>query len=156
VNIVTISRRIRAVSGIAATWGVAFAALGATAFLGALAFKVLPPELGGVRLLVPIIIRGFIGGAVAGTVFATVFAGAERNRTLATLSARRVALWGFIGAAVPTAITLGLGAARLVPIGVMGAACIAYGLIGASLATVMVRVARRAPASAIAEGALPY
>ena len=36
---------------------------------------------------------------------------------------------------------------------VMGAACIAYGLIGASISTVMVKIARRAPASAMAEGA---
>jgi hypothetical protein len=156
VNVVEITRRIRAVSGIAVTWGVAFTALGTTAFLGALALGVLPPELGGVRLLVPIIVRNFIGGAVAGTFFATVFARAERNRTLATLSAGRVALWGFVGAAVPAAITLGLAAARIVPIGVMGAACLAYGLIGASISTVMVRIARRAPAPAIAEGGLPY
>ena len=93
---------------------------------------------------------------LAGTFFATVFARAERNRTLATLSARRVALWGFIGAAVPTVITLGLAGAKLVPVGVMGAACLAYGLIGASISTVMVKIARRAPAPAIAESALPY
>ena len=152
----TIMRRIRAVSGIAITWGIAFSALGATALLGALAFNALPQGLGGVRLLVPIIVRGFIGGAVAGTLFASVFARAERNRTLATISARRVALWGFVGAAVPAAITLGLGAARIVPIGVMGVACLAYGAIGASLGTLMVRIARRAPVSAIAESALPF
>ena len=151
-----ITRRIRAVAGIAVTWGVAFAALGTTVFLGGLAFKVLPPELGGVGLLVPIVIRTFIGGAVAGTFFATVFARAERNRTLATLSARRVALWGFIGAAVPAVITLGLAGGRLIPVGVMGAACLAYGLIGASISTVMVKIARRAPAPTIVESALPY
>ena len=151
-----ITRRIRAVAGIAVTWGVAFAALGTTVLLGSLAFKALPPEVGGVGLLVPIIIRNFIGGAVAGTFFATVFARAERNRTLATLSARRVALWGFIGAAVPAVITLGLAGGRLIPVGVMGAACIGYGLIGSSISTVMVRIARRAPAPTIVESALPY
>jgi len=151
-----ITRRIRAVAGIAVTWGVAFAALGTTVLLGSLAFKALPPEVGGVGLLVPIIIRNLFGGAVAGTFFATVFARAERNRTLATLSARRVALWGFIGAAVPAVITLGLAGGRLIPVGVMGAACIAYGLIGASISTVMVRIARRAPAPTIVESALPY
>lgn len=138
-------RRIRAVSAIAVTWGVAFASVATTALFGAIAFKVLPPEFAGVRLLVPIIVRGFVGGAVAGTVFSTVFARAERNRTLATLSASRVALWGFIGAALPAALSLGLGAARLVPIGVMGAACLGYGLIGAGISSVMVRIARRAP-----------
>lgn len=147
-------RRIRAISGIAITWGVVFAALGTTVFLGALAFKALPPGIGGVRLLVLIGVRNFVAGAVAGTFFATVFARAERNRTLATLSGRRVALWGFIGAAVPAAITLGLSAARIVPVGVMGAAFIAYGLIGASISTVMVKIARRAPAPAIADGTL--
>jgi hypothetical protein len=151
---VTISRRIRAITGIAVTWGAAFAALGTTVFLATLAFGLLPPQLGGIRVLSLIIVRNFVGGAVAGTLFATVFARAERNRTLATLSARRVALWGFVGAAVPAAITLGLGAARIIPPGVMGAALIAYGLIGATISTVMVKIARRAPAPTMAEGAL--
>ena len=122
---------------------------------GAIALKVLPPELASFRFLALIVVRNFVGGAVAGAFFATVFARAERNRTLATLSAGRVALWGFVGAAVPAAITLGLGAARIIPIGVMAAACIAYGLIGASISTVMVRIARRAPEQVIAESALP-
>ena len=94
VNIVTIMRWVRAVSGIAVTWGAAFAALGTTAYLGAIAFKVLPPELASFRFLALIVVRNFVGGAVAGAFFASVFARAERNRTLATLSARRVALWG--------------------------------------------------------------
>ena len=149
-------RQIRAVSGIAVTWGVAFSALGATAFLTALALHALPPQLVGVERFVNVIVRAFVGGAVAGSVFATVFARAERNRTLSTLSMRRVALWGFIGSGVPAAIALALGAPRVLPIGVMGAACLAYGVIGASIASVMVRIARRAPAPAIAESALPY
>ena len=149
-------RQIRAVSGIAVTWGIAFSALGATAFLTALALHVLPSQFVGVERLVNVIVRAFVGGAVAGTVFATVFARAERNRTLATISMRRVALWGFIASGLPAAIALGLGAPRILPIGVMGAAFLAYGVIGASLATVMVRIARRAPAPTIAEGALPY
>ena len=150
----TITRRIRAVSGIAVTWGGAFSAIGATTLAAGLLFRVLPPQLSGVAPLVAIITRGFVGGAVAGTVFATLFARAERNRTLATLSSPRVALWGFLGAALPAAITLGLGAARIIPIGVMGAACLAYGVIGGSLSLAMVRIAKRAPAVGI-ETALP-
>jgi hypothetical protein len=156
VAIVTIMRQIRAVSGIALTWGVAFSALGATAFLTALALHALPSQLVGVERLVNVIVRAFVGGAVAGTVFATVFARAERNRTLAALSMRRVALWGFIGSGLPAAVALGLGAPRILPIGVMGAAFIAYGVIGGSLATLMVKIARGAPAPAIVEGGLPY
>jgi hypothetical protein len=148
-----IMRQIRAVSGIAVTWGVAFSALGATALLTGLALHVLPSQLVGVERLVNVVVRAFVGGAVAGTVFATVFARAERNRTLATLSMRRVALWGFIGSGLPAAIALALGAPRILPIGVMGAAFLAYGVIGGSLATLMVRIARRPPLSAIsAEG----
>ena len=93
-----------------------------------------------------IITRAFVGGAVAGTVFATLFARAERNRTLATLSSGRAALWGFIWAALPAAVTLGLGAARIIPVGVMGAACLGYGMIGGALSLAMVRIAKRAPA----------
>ena len=145
----TISRQIRAVSGIALTWGVAFSAIGATALLTALALHTHPSQYFVVGTLVSIVVRGFVGGAVAGTVFATVFARAERNRTLTTLSMRRVALWGFIGSGLPAAIALGLGAARILPIGVMGAAFLAYGVIGGSLATLMVKIARRAPLRAI-------
>ena len=152
----TITPRIRAVLGIAVTWGAAFAAIGATAFLTALALHVLPPQLVGVERFVNIVVRAFVGGTIAGTVFATVFARAERNRTLATLSTRRVALWGFIGSGLPAAIALGLGAARILPVGVMGAAFLAYGVIGGSLAALMVKIARRGPAPAIAEDALPY
>jgi hypothetical protein len=153
----TIMRQIRAISGIALTWGVAFSALGATALLTGLALHVLPPQLVGVGPLVNVVVRAFVGGTVAGTVFATVFARAERNRTLAMLSTRRVALWGFIGASLPAAVALGLGAPRILPIGVMGAAFVIYGVIGGSLATMMVKIARRAPISAIsAEGVTAY
>lgn len=141
-----ITRQVRAIARIAVTWGVAFSALGAVALGIGLAFRVLPPEFHRMVVLPILMTRTFVAGAVSGTLFATLFARAERNRTLATLSARRVALWGFLGAGLPAAITLGLGAARIIPVGVMGAACIAYGLIGATLGTVMVKVARRAPA----------
>ena len=141
-----ITRQLRAVSGIAVTWGVAFSAIGTTALLTGLAFHLLPPELVGLRPLVAVATRAFVAGAVAGTVFATVFARAERNRTLATLSARRVALWGFIGASLPAAITLGLSAVKILPVGVMGAACLGYGVIGGTLGVAMVKLARRAPA----------
>ena len=140
-----ISRQVRAVARIAVTWGVAFSALGALALGIGFAVHALPPEFRRAGLLATIVTRTFVAGAVSGTLFATLFACAERNRTLATLSARRVALWGFLGAGLPAAITLGLGAARIIPVGVMGAACLAYGLIGATLGTGMVKLARRAP-----------
>jgi hypothetical protein len=148
VTVMTNKRQVRAVARIAITWGVAFSAIGATALATGLVFRVLPPQLSGVAPLLAILTRAFVGGAVAGTVFATLFARAERNRTLATLSSGRAALWGFLGAALPAAVTLGLGAARIIPVGVMGAACLAYGLIGGSLSLAMVRIAKRAPAIA--------
>jgi hypothetical protein len=151
---VAITRQLRAVSGIAATWGVAFSVIGTTTLLTGMAFRVLPPELVGLKPLVLVATRAFVAGVVAGAVFATVFARAERNRTLATLSARRVALWGFIGACLPTAVTLGLGAARLVPVGIMGAACLGYGVIGGTLSIAMLKLARRAPALEAESGLL--
>jgi hypothetical protein len=144
-----ITRQVRAIGRIAVTWGVAFSALAVAAVGIGLAFRALPPDFRHVGLVAIVMTRAFVAGAVSGTLFATLFARAERNRTLASLSARRVALWGFIGASAPAAITLGLGAARIIPVGVMGAACIAYGLIGATLGTVMVKVARRAPAGPV-------
>jgi hypothetical protein len=145
----TIMRQVRAVAGIAVTWGVAFSAIGVTTLLTGMALHALPAELIGIRPLVAVAVRAFIGGAVAGSAFATLFARAERSRTLATLSTKRVALWGFLGASVPAAITLGLGAARILPVGVMGAACLGYGLIGGSLGIMMVKIAKRAPAGAV-------
>jgi hypothetical protein len=58
-----------------------------------------------------------------------------------------VALWGFVGAATPALITLGLGAARIIPVGIMGAAALGYGLIGGTLGVAMVKIAKRAPAA---------
>ena len=140
-------RRIRAVARIAVTWGVAFSAIGATAWAVSFAAHALPPQLVGLAPLTAIVTRAFAGGAVAGALFATLFARAERNRTLATLSTHRVALWGFIGAGLPAALTLGAGAAvRVLPVGVMGAASVAYGVLGAAIAIAMVRLAKRPPA----------
>lgn len=144
----TIARQLRAVSGIAITWGIGFSTIAATMLAVSLGFRLVPTHFFGVGTVVAIIARTFVGGAVAGTVFATLFARAERNRTLATLSMRRVALWGFIGASLPAAVTLGLGAARILPVGVIGAACLGYGVIGGALGLAMVKIAKRAPAVA--------
>jgi hypothetical protein len=136
-----ITRQIRAVARIAATWGVAFSTIAVTTLLTARALHVLPPHiLSGAGVLASLAVRAFVGGAVAGTLFATLFARAERNRTLATLSTGRVALWGFVGAATPALIALGSGAARIIPVGVMGAAALGYGLIGGTLGVAMVKI----------------
>src|SRR5215207_3144496 len=105
----TIMRQIRAVSGIAVTWGVAFSALATTTLLAGIAFDAIPSRFFGAPIIAAIVLRSFVGGALAGTIFATVFARAERNRTLATLSTGRVALWGFIGAAaIPAGLMLSI------------------------------------------------
>src|SRR4051812_21844052 len=124
----TMMRQIRAVAGIAVTWGVAFSALAVGALLAGVAFHVLPQVFFGLQVLPSLAGRAFLAGAVGGTLFALVFARAERNRTVATLSVRRAALWGFVGAAaLPTALVVAFGPPGILPLGVMGAASLGYG-----------------------------
>ena len=150
-----IPRRVRAIFGIATTWGTAFAALATTMAVGAIALDYFPSHIATPGIVLAIGIRGFITGAISGTIFATVFARAERRQTLATLSTRRVALWGFIGgAAVPAAFAVGFSIAGFLPVSVAAVSCLAYGAIGSALSAAMVTIARRAPAIAAESGAV--
>src|SRR5262249_50222032 len=91
--------RLRGVIGVGTTWGVCFSALSSLLFLVARLSGSLPVEVFGSRMVVAIAARGFVVGALSGAVFSLVLTAAERRRTLAGLSAGRVALWGFLGTA---------------------------------------------------------
>ncbi len=111
-------RRLRGVLGIAATWGAAFAAVGAVLGLGlvlAIASGALPPSPNGreglyVAILLSRAARWATIGALSGIVFAGTVMVAERRQTLASLSARRFARWGLLGRIATLELALRAGA----------------------------------------------
>jgi len=144
-----IFRRLRGALGVALTWGAAFSTLAITILLGGLAVGLVPSAIFGPREIVEVAIRAFLAGGLAGTLFASVLAGAERRRTLSGLSLKRVALWGFLGAAcIPGVFALAMGATSVVSGGLLLSGTALYGAIGSVLSTATVRMAQRLPAPA--------
>jgi hypothetical protein len=96
------------------------------------------------------VLRWGLGGAGMGLAFALVMLAGERKRTLAALSPRRLAAWGFVaGAIVPmgiatiTELTGHSSIAINLRTGVIFAGI--CGTLGAALAVASLRAARRAP-----------
>jgi len=140
-------RRFRALLGIATTWGVAFSAFATTILVGGLAFAVFPISVFGPRQIVAVAIQNFLIGAIAGGLFALLFARAERNRTLDTVSMSRVALWGFLGVAIPAALTaLTASALFHLPVAVITVGTLVAGVMGSAMSMATIKLARRAPA----------
>ena len=142
-----IIRRLRGAVGVGVVWGVAFSTLATTLLLGGLAGGVIPSIVFGPREVVSVATRAFVVGGLAGMVFAAALASAERQRTVANLSIKRVALWGFLGAAcVPAIFAVATGAMGLLPLGLLASGVAGFGAIGGALSIATVRIARRAPA----------
>ena len=140
-------RRFRALLGIATTWGVAFSVFSTGIVAGGLALGVIPGSLFGPRQIITVAIQNFLSGAIAGGLFGLLFARAERSRTLETVSMRRVALWGFIGVAIPTALVAFTASALYqMPLTVVPAGILVSGLMGSMMSMATIKVARRAPA----------
>lgn len=123
-------RRIRGIIGTGLTWAAAWIGLGAG--IGALAGYPL-------TYLVRIALSNSVGGFIAGSAFAVILSIAERKRTLADLSLKRVALWGAAGGLLVTSIPLAFGA----PVAFLLGPLVINGGIGAGLATGSVFLARR-------------
>jgi hypothetical protein len=142
-----IVRRLRGVAGMAVTWGTAFAGLSTTMLVGGLLAGAIPSDVFPLSAVVLSAVRSFVAGGLAGAVFAGVLAGAERRKSLATLSLARVGMWGMLAAVtVPAMAMVLIPGALLVPMKVITASILAYGVLGATLATTVVGIARRAPA----------
>jgi hypothetical protein len=140
-------RRLRGLLGIATTWGVALAALATTVLAGGIAIGVVPTSVFGLRQVIAVAIQNFIVGAFAGSVFSLLFAGAERKRSLATVSMPRVALWGFLGVAIPVALTTATASVLYrVPLSVAATGILVAGVMGSAMSTATIKLARRAPA----------
>lgn len=162
-----IRQRFRGLLGISLVWGMAISAIG-TAFMAV--YIMLAARAGGsipgvvsvswtqwASLLARVAIRDFGFGCATGALFALLLAATEQRRNVATLSLRRVGVWGFLASALPVAITTSMSAIAL-PAAVITAATVASGLMGVGLAVGMVRLARRGGAVAAAaatESAVP-
>jgi hypothetical protein len=99
----TMLRRIRGALSLAGLWAVAWVPVGVLVGL-AKGWSHLPPR--SKSELVFLAVWTFLG-ASSGAVFAALLATLEKNRTLADLSPRRLAVWGAIGgAALPVVVSL--------------------------------------------------
>jgi hypothetical protein len=108
-----------------------------------LATGLVPESVFGARELVALAVRGLVVGGVAGGLFAWLLARRERGHSLASLSPRRVALWGFVGAgSLPVIMALAATGPAL-PLGVLVAGTAGFGAIGSLLSTATLRMARR-------------
>lgn len=146
-----IRQRLRGLLGIAVTWGLGVSVLATTILLGGLATGLIPGGVFGPRQVVTVAVRNFVAGAVAGVLFGMMLASAERRRTVATLSMRRVAGWGFLGVAIPTGIIAVIANAAVpMSIGVIGAGLLGSGVLGAALSTATLKLARRSPDNLLA------
>lgn len=140
--------RYRALVRVSLVAGGFMSALATGAMAVGLVSGAIPASVLGPRSLIYVAIRGFIAGAVAGGLFALFVARGERGRTLATLSTRRVALWGGLAtASVPllTALMVFATIGFVLPIGVLAASSVLAGIGGGAVSAGMLGVARRTP-----------
>ncbi len=140
------TRRFRGMIGTAITWGVALSALATGTLALGLATGLVPSSIFGARELVAVAVRGLLLGGVAGGLFGWLLTRRERGHSLATLSPRRVAVWGFIAAGSVAPILALAAAGPVLPLGTLVAAAAGYGGLGALLSTATLRIARRAQA----------
>jgi hypothetical protein len=141
-----IMRRVRAALVISVTWGAALSALGTTLLLGGVALGLVPSSIFGPREVITAAIRAFLAGALGGMVFSGVLSRAERHRDFDSLTPRRAAVWGFVGGvAIPAVAMVVLGAASIIPLGVIVGASLGYGAIGSVIGAASVKLASRPP-----------
>jgi hypothetical protein len=158
-NAMSILRRLRGVLGTAVTWALSFAGVGVvitTVALVALRVTgVLPPGSGGQAVAegVAAVLRWATLGAASGASFAALILIAGDRRTLASLSSKRFAGWGFAAGAVGSAIA---GAAVLsalhltfpsvwLPVAWVGGIAAVGGALGSAMAAATLRAVRKDP-----------
>lgn len=151
--------RSSAVIRMALTWGVGLAAVATSLLVGGVLLDVVPESVYGIRELVAVAVRALVVGGAAGALFAVVLARQERSTLFGALRRRRVAGWGFIGAAA-VAGALALTSPVALPVLVLLPAVLAAGALGSGFAVGLLAVARRAdarlrPGEAATRSALP-
>ncbi len=148
-------RRIRAVVITGLLWGLVWLPVGAAVGFvqyqrGGLIDVLSPPPGIMLRVIAQFTLQWGFLGFINGALFAVLLAIAERGRTLATLSVRRVAFWGALGTLVLPAVVLLIALVLFGPSGlfVKLVPMVSVLALGAASGTAMFLVARRAPASA--------
>ena len=140
--------RIRGLLRTSFTAGAVLSVLATGTLLLGIATGLVPSSIFGPKLVLAVAIRDFVAGSVAGGLFSWFVARGERGKSLATLSTRRVALWGGLAtASVPVFAALAAAAASgvSVPIGLLAASTAIAGIGGSVVSAGMLRLARRAP-----------
>ena len=141
-------RRLGAVLKMGIVWGIAWIPL---TFVSVTVLSLWSHRLPPLFLLRDATIAGGLIGAVSGMLFGGLLALGERQRTVASLSARRVALWGALAALIPPGLALAAITARVHEPWFFMMPMIARilgltGVLGAACAGGVLYVARRAPA----------
>jgi len=141
--------------GIGSIWGAAFAGIGAA--LGALT-----PTTSFLSTAVGLAGVAGLGGLLLGVGFAGLLSAMEGRRTLAELTSRRAALWGFLagsalaltgsvvlgialGVVSGAEAVLGLSIPVALQVSALVAGAVSYGMTAAGLASATVSIAKRAP-----------
>src|SRR6185436_1198652 len=91
-------RRIRGLLGIMTTWGIAFSVIGVASLSAVVLSGAVSDSIIGFRHLPLVALRGFLAGALSGGLFSALLVWRERSKGVSTVSVRRMATWGFLGA----------------------------------------------------------
>jgi hypothetical protein len=143
---IVFSRRVRAFLGVMTTWGVVFSAISLVSFTAMLLVTDIPRHILGFHNLPAIVLRGFLAGALSGGLFAALLMGRERSNSVSTMSIRRVAAWGFLGAAtLPFLTVAAVGGFAILPLVTVLTSSLVSGTIGSAIAASTIAIARRAP-----------
>lgn len=146
-------RRARGVLGIASVWAVAWLPIGLLLGLvgywreGPINIDVARPPGHFLSHMANSLGLWTLAGAVSGASFAVILAVAERNRALSSLSIRRLAIWGGIGASLVPAALLALEALQYTYTGWWSGATVIVAIaaaLGAGSGAATLRLAGRA------------
>jgi hypothetical protein len=128
----------------AATWGVALMLFSTTLLIVGVLSGFVPSSIFGIRELVSLALRSLIVGGMLGAIFAVAVSRTGRHASFDTLTIGQVARWGFLGAVgIPLFLTLALGV--FLPLAVIVAGSLGFGLLGAAMGVATLRIARRTP-----------
>ena len=134
-------RILRGIIGTAVTWSAAWVTLSVLPLAVAGLFGVAMPSRG---LLAMMLLNRLLSGALNGLAFASIVAIAGRRTTFAQLRLPWIAICGALGGiALPLVVQLVFGVG--IPLRFLAYALGTDALFGATLATVSLSVARRAP-----------
>lgn len=141
-----IMRRIRGALSVATLWGLTWGVVGSALIIWRF-WRTFPSYRFPMHILPRIAWQSFLifalAGAVAGVAFSLLLTGAERRRTVESLSVARASVWGALAGVAMTLGVVAIGRPPLVAIGVLGSLFATFGAVSAA---VTLSLAHRAPA----------